>query len=103
MEERARREAELQAIIDRINSRSAGVVAGTLAFVKPRVGGGTDENSAWVGGSSLTPRTRPASRNAFRPVNLKYMPHRESAYKDELPESYKLEVEDDKDKTFLRS
>ena len=96
METKAEREAERQEILERVLSRSAEAARTIMSFVKPRVGGGTDMDSAWVGGSSLTPRTRPASSNAFRPVNLKYLPRIEAACKQGLPESYKLGTEDEK-------
>ena len=71
-----------------------------MSFTAPRIGGGADKDSAWVGGSSLAPRTRPASSNAYRPENLKHLFHIEAACKTGLPANYTLGTEDEKGYTI---
>ena len=43
----------------------------TATFNPPRVGGGKDEDSAWVGGSVVNPIKRPKSTTARRPTDFK--------------------------------
>jgi hypothetical protein len=56
----------------------------------PRLGGGTDENTWWTGGSNLEPRTRKASILASRPNNVKVMLDIEKQIRNWIQDEYRL-------------
>ena len=73
------------------------MVDDTAAFIPPRVGGGKDEDSAWVGGSVVNPIKRPKSTTARRPTEFKSIRAVEKECCEGLDSEKRLGLEDEKD------
>ena len=73
-----------------------------MVHPNPRVGGGTDSDTWWVGGPNLQSnrRTKPASINARRPMDFKSAEKVESNCTGGLKENHHLGLEEDKAATI---
>ena len=66
----------------------------------PRIGGGTDLDTWWTGGSNLNRIERPRSVNARRPTDFRSLEKIESNCTKGLPENRRLGTPDDKEYTI---
>jgi hypothetical protein len=69
-------------------------------MVNPRIGGGTDPDTWWTGGSNVTLLKRPKSTNGRRPDDFKSAEKVESNCTRGLSEARHLGIEDDKEATI---
>jgi len=74
-----------------------------MVFTAPRVGGGTDDTTAWTGGSAIKKLKHPKSVLARRPVDFKAQSLIEEKAKEGLPESRRLSIDEEKSKISLTS
>lgn len=72
----------------------------TTGVLKPRVGGGTNGDTWWTGGSNMHKLMRPKTINARRPDDFKSAEKIELNCTRGLPEGRRLGTEDDKDATI---
>ena len=74
-----------------------------MTFKGPRVGGGTDEATVWVGGSSIKEKAlkTPKSILARRYTDFKSASHIEVRAKEGLPEGRRMSLDERRSKISL--